>query len=243
MSLIVSAKIEAGFTSGDDTLIGTSAAQAFVIDNRSSTGQDTITTFGKNDSLLTTEKLFDSNGNDIITFGGDKALDVYGQGNDEIKMGGVNPSKGVRYLGEGVQDGVTYYVYATATVRPTGAIEGKVSNDVLKATDAADTFFYDTALGLNLGNDTIVGFGVGDKIVTTSKIWDSNKDGFITFGANGTLQIPGAKGGMKSDLNGDNGNIAFQDSDPFKLMFTGTTVKDGVTYYNYEYHALANHGV
>lgn len=223
-------------TDGDDTLTGTSGADSYIIDNSTSTGKDTLTV-GANDTMLFTQQLYDGNGDGIITYGSDKRLDTTADGlgsDDEINTIGIKFNKGVRYLGE--KDG--YFVYASAVVKPTGSIEGSVNDDTLHATSGDDVFFYDTALGLNLGNDTIVGAGNGDQLVTTSAIYDGDSDGVIRFqstnyGQNGILDLPGATGGTATDPNdGPGGSIDFDTS--VELAFAGTTTANGVTYYHYD---------
>lgn len=230
MVLITSASANNETTSGNDVITGTSGPDAFIIDNTAPTGQDTIT-FGKNDSFLFKEKLFDSNNDGIITFGSDKKLDVFGDvsGNDEISVIGVNPDTGIRYLGS--KDG--YFVYANAAVRQKGFTEGTVNNDTFDATKGDKKFFYDTALGLNLGDDTITNFTLGDKIITTSAIYDSNNDGIIDFGSNGLLDLPGASGGTAANL-GFGGTIDIDGVD--SLAYLGSYTKSGVTYYEYGLH-------
>lgn len=229
MALITTANTFDNFTAGNDVVTGTSKADAFIIDNTSSTGQDQIN-FGKNDSLLTKAKLFDSNEDGFITFGGDRRLDVFGRdgGSDEINMVGVNDEKGLRYLG--TSDG--YFVYGDALTKlqnaaTKSATESTVANNDFDANGGNKTFFFDTALGLNLGADTIKGFGAGDRIITTSEIFDSNGDNVIQFGANGKLDLPGAEGGDRA-----NGGTVTFDAD-IQLAIVDTVVMNGVTYYTY----------
>lgn len=220
-------------TSGDDTLGTAGVSESFIVDNTTATGADTFTFEGR-DSLLTTVKLYDSNNDGIITFGSDKLLDTGApSGDDQISMVGVAANKGVRYLGE--KDG--YYVYASAVTKKAGWIEGTVNDDVLHATAGNDVFLFDTALGLNLGTDKIEGFAAGDKIVTTSQIWDHNSDGTINTGDNGLLDLPGAYGGVASDEGGGAGGQVDIGANTH-LHFDGTTAgANGTTYYTYSWVA------
>ncbi|MDD1453145.1 hypothetical protein NHF48_023040 [Sphingomonas sp. H160509] len=65
------------------------------------------------------------------------------------------------------------YIYASGAARPRGAQESKMGDDRL-AGDVKDkkmqTFFFDTALDLNLGHDTLANFGKKDIIVTTEAL-------------------------------------------------------------------------
>ncbi len=215
--------------------LGTAGNDAFFVDNTTNTGTDFLA-FGRNDTLFTKAALVDSSGNGIITYGGDKRLDTFAgaTGLDEIDMG-ASARQGVRVLGQDVDTG--YYVYATAVVKPKGAIEGKVTADVSFGTaGTADTFFYDTALGVSLtggvaGTDVIQGFGAGDTFVTTSALRDKNMDGSVGFGQDNILQLPTEVGNNVSSGNvaifGDNGEVIT------KLVFLGENTVSGTTYYTY----------
>lgn len=200
--LVSTAVLVDGSASGDSVLVGNSSAQAFSFGS-GSTGDDTISSFGKNDSLLVDIKLFDGNNDGIITFGANGVLDLDGgdKNIDTVVVNGIDGSSGLRYLG--TRDG--HYAYADATVRPKGVIESKISDDNLTGTNKADTFFFDNALGLFLGNDNIFKFGANDRLVTTSKIYDGNHDGYINFATNQKLDLSGAFGPKDSDPSGDNG--------------------------------------
>jgi hypothetical protein len=230
-------------TAGNDgtsaARLGTAANEAFFADNTTNTGTDFLA-FGRNDSLFTTAALFDSDGDGIITYGGDKRLDLFdgATGLDEIDMG-ASARQGVRYLGQSAENG--FYVYATAVVKPKGSIEGTVGADALYGTaGTADTFFYDTALGVSLtggvsGTDTINGFGAGDKFVTTTALQDMNGDNIVKFGLDKILQLPTEVGNDVSSGNvaifGDDGGVIKQ------LFFLGSSTVSGTTYYTYGFAA------
>ncbi|WP_238247237.1 PQQ-dependent sugar dehydrogenase, partial [Methylobacterium iners] len=68
-------------------------------------------------------------------------------------------------------------------LKPIGAIASTYLSEVLTGTSGRDVFYFDTALGLGLGNDTIRGFAAGDRLVTTTRLYDANEDRRVT--ANG----------------------------------------------------------
>lgn len=121
----------AGFTVvegsvADNVLSGASGATAFLYDNALglNLGGDVINMFGKDDLLVTTAKLFDRTGNDIVTFGDNLVLDLSGAGGPNASDPATGPGgqldvnepdrTKVSFLGEGEIDGVTYYYYGTA---------------------------------------------------------------------------------------------------------------------------------
>jgi len=202
------------------------------------TGDDTLEGFDKNDSILNYQKIFDGNGDGIIDFGANGVLDIdrtsaKKAGADQITLLGME-SKSLRYLGS--KEG--YFVYADASVKLKGFTEATVGNDALDGAGAAKKFFYDTALGLNLGGDTITNFGVDDRIVTTTRVHNGPDAGaIITFGKNGVLDLPGDTDGMVGD-NGptEGGQIAL--SNTFGLAIDHLSLLDhqvvgGVDYYYY----------
>jgi hypothetical protein len=105
----------------------------------------------------------------------------------------------------------------------------------LNAAAGAKTFLYDTALGLNLGGDTITGFGSDDFIVTTTKIHNGADAGaVITFGKNHVLDLPGDTDGVKGDVGpAQGGQIDFAGVAIDHLNLIKTVAGEGVTYYYY----------
>lgn len=98
-------------------------------------GGDTINGMGSDDLLIFTAKLYDSDGDKIVTFGGNKVLDLSGatgplSTDPSTGPGGqfdVNePNRtAVYYLGEKSIDGTMYYYYGTASAAtPAGAVGG-----------------------------------------------------------------------------------------------------------------------
>ncbi|RWM79249.1 MAG: hypothetical protein EOR81_12285 [Mesorhizobium sp.] len=228
-----------GSASTDDTLTGPAYHNTFFVAEEGVSGHDRITNFGKDDVFATSKALFDSNGDGIITFGTNKVLDLDGPdaGIDTVKFDGLDAKKGLRFLGEGCDD---VFVYADATVRPLKALEGKLGDDSLTGDNPdakANKFFFDTALDLNLGHDTIFNFGARDILATTTKQFDSNNDGKIDFGSNDLLDLSGGLGGPGDPgLPGEVGDIAIKNTTGntiTTLEFDGQVDHGGVHYYVY----------
>jgi hypothetical protein len=200
------------------------AGHSYVYDIPAVTGHDSIA-FATNDLFITNRALYDGNKDGIITFGANGVLDIdrtkRSAGTDTVEIIGAT---GLRSLGS--KDG--QFFYADDAVRPTGAIEGTVGNDALKGTANTDTFFFDNALGVGLGHDTINGFSASDRIVTTGALTDSNHDGVIAVGADGAFQLPHAGDGISEVSLFDAAGSAIA-----ALNFDGTSTIDGVTYYIY----------
>lgn len=225
-----------GSAATNDTLTGVDYHNSFYFDVGVDSGNDTITNFQKVDVLVTNEALEDRNNDGIIGFGKNGRIDLDGLGgsSDLVTVTGVNA---VRYLGESCE-GV--YVYADASVRLAGMTEGTLANDTL-AGDAADAvaqvFFFDTALDIDLGDDTINGFGAGDTLVTTSMLWDRDNDGVVTFGGNALIDLSGGTGGPGDPgAPGEVGSVAMFDTEGVQitsLVYDGSETINGVTYYTY----------
>ena len=224
-------------------LAGNALADAVWFNNADGglSGDETIEGFGKNDSILNYKQIFDGNGDGIVAFGANGVLDIdrtssKKAGADQITVNGLLAGA-MRYLGTkggdaGTVDGA--HVYADASVRLVGFTEGTVGNDDFDASGGAMKYFYDTALGLNLGADAISGFGVGDRIITTTKIHNGPDAGaVITFGSNGVLDLPGEQNGTTGD-NGEaaGGQIEFVGG-PGELAYLGQFTEGDVTYYQY----------
>jgi hypothetical protein len=204
-------------------------------------GDDRIIGFGKNDSIINYTKIFDGNFDGIIDFGPNGVLDIdrvsaKNAGADQITVQGLLGGK-LRYLGtkNSADDYGTAHVYADASVRLAGFTEGKVSDDLFDASTGNRTYFYDTALGLNLGEDTITGFGLGDRIATTTRIHNGPDEGAtITFGQNHVLDLPGEQDASAGDMGESaGGQIDFVSPDIDSLEYLGSSNVNGVTYYYY----------
>ncbi len=209
---------------GNDTITTGSGADLIIFDTQRSTGFDRITDFSGRDVIVTNKILRDSNGDGIITFAANRVLNLETNGGDKVKLDGIDPAKGVRYLGE--RDGAFYY--ADSSVRPVGiagqtVIEGTVGDDrITLAGTGKHVVFVDTANAALIGNDNYSNFGSKDILVTTSALQDSDGDRIIGFGSDKILQI-------------DDGSLAFKvGSKAVKaLEFDGSTTNDGVTYFVY----------
>ena len=213
-----------GALSADQVLAGPAGANSFYFDPSADTGDDRITNFEAVDILVTNSRLRDGNGDGIIAFGANGILDFDAlSSQNTVAIDGVSA---LRLLGEACE-GVS--VYADAAVRPFGAMEGTLSDDVLVgriSNNISDVFFFDTALGLDLGKDTITGFGASDILVTTTKIRDNNGDNIIGFGKGALLDLPGVEGGTVGISN--NMGMAIR-----SLEYDGQVERDGVAYYVY----------
>jgi hypothetical protein len=215
------------FASGtaNETFVSTNARETFFFDvSAGQTGTDTIRGFGSDDVVVTARALADGNRDGMITAGrngfdlGDKVSVVR-----TPELGNA----GLRALGMG-EDG---FVYADATVRPKGALEGKLSaNDVLtggKGDTSTDRFFVDTALHRALGEDKAVNFGAKDVIITTSAL-DSVSAGGLIGAEDGAFRLVHDEfdlGGMRIT---DTGGRAVD-----QLEFDGSHTVNGVEYFVY----------
>ena len=102
-------------------------------------------------------------------------------------------------------------------------IDGGTGNDVLSGGAGSDIFVFDNA-GPNTGSDRILDFGQDDLILTTAAIYDSNKNGIITFGSNKLLDFD--NGGQVAMIDGSGKTIR-------SIDYVGTVDDHGTTYYVY----------
>ncbi len=220
-----------GSAAGADILVGSAGPNSFLIRATGTSGHDTITNLGRADVFVTNAALRDSNNDGLITFSATGLRIDGAPGGDLVSFTGLNPAKGLRYLGESCP-GV--FVYADSTVRPKGAIEGKLGADALNG-DVGDAksqvFVFDSALKIALGADTIGNFGANDLLVTTSKIADGNNDGIIDFGANATLDF------------GPGSSVAINDKAVTSLEYDGMLNHSGVDYFVYSRLGTAQTGL
>lgn len=221
------ALVQDGTDAGAQTMAATSGRDTFYFDTAKATGTDKITGFGATDILATSQKVWDGNGDGLLSFAkGTLALDAPG-GKDVVAIAGM---KMLRAMG---QDADGTWVYASAAVRPKGALEGVLGDQSLNG-DAADkkgqAFFFDNALDLDLGHDKIANFGAKDVIVTTTALSDGNGDGKISFAGSGHLDLGAAQNGGSLgvvDIGGLSGAAVTA------LEFDGSVKHGGVTYYVY----------
>ena len=107
------------------------------------------------------------------------------------------------------------------------AIEGKIADNAFTATADSDTFFFNNALPVNLGSDTIGRFSATDRIVTTQPLSDVNHDGLITANASAAFLLGTASTGDQVKLTDGAGAAVTT------VQFDGTRVINGVSYYIY----------
>lgn len=215
-----------GSAATNDVLTGTAGADTYYFNLDSRSGADKVSAFGHNDVLATNRKIFDSNNDGVIAFSSNKlSIDGAG-GKDSVMLPGV---KALRLLGS---DDHGVYVYADASVRPKGALEGTLGDDSFKG-DAGDRSkqvdFFDTALDLYLGKDKVANFGAKDLLVTTSAL-ALDASGHVSAGADGAFALTGPVAGH------DLGHVAFTDMSGAavaQLEFDGSTSHAGTTYYVY----------
>lgn len=155
---------------GDD--LGAPDNIAFVIAN-GDVGDDTFKNFGRDDSIITSRKIFDGNNDGIIGFGKNGLLDVdrvssKKAGNDQLSLSNGDTKIGaLRYLGE-MNGQHAYADFQTKMnfVEHFGlGMESAIGDDTFSMDYGA--ILFDNALGLNLGNDVIEGAVTSINIVTT----------------------------------------------------------------------------
>ncbi|WP_242121048.1 Ig-like domain-containing protein [Sphingomonas lacusdianchii] len=219
LDLLQNYNIINGSGSANEVLRGTTGSDAFYFETAATSGNDRIVNFGSDDLLVIDKKLYDSNNDNYIGLSNNRVtLDATG---DTVQIEGVSA---LRLLGS---DGEGNFIYRDDSIRPRGAKEGTFGDNVFWG-DAADNsknvFFFDTRLGVDLGDDTINRFGKHDLIVTTTKLYDGNNDGII-MGSRGNISLPDGTGTITmTDVDGN----ALT-----KVEFDGSVTEDGVTYYVY----------
>lgn len=219
-------------SSQNQTVTGSVSHNSYYVDSAATSGKDTITEFGRNDVLLTTKAFYDSNGDGIIVGGKQHTFAVdQPKTGDTLTMG--NDVEALRYMGK---TDAGLFVYADAQVRPTGAAESKLGDDTLSGSlKKSMTFFFDTALDINLGKDTIVKFGANDLVVTTSAIEDIN--GKVLVDQTGRFALPGGSGDANDGyIAGEGGSVAIYDvagKAVSALEFDGFVQHNGVNYFVY----------
>ncbi|MGN7161280.1 Ig-like domain-containing protein [Sphingomonas sp. SAFR-052] len=219
LDLLQSYNIINGSGTANEVLKGTTGSDAFYFASGAVSGNDRIVNFGSDDLLVIDKKLYDYNNDNYIGLSNNRlTLDATG---DTVQIEGVSA---LRLLGS---DGEGNFIYRDDSVRPRGAKEGTFGDNVFWG-DAADksknVFFFDTRLGVDLGDDTINHFGKHDLIVTTTKLFDGNNDGII-MGSKGNISLPDGTGSITmTDVDGN----ALT-----KVEYDGSVTNDGVTYYVY----------
>jgi hypothetical protein len=247
--------IEAG-----DVIFGDIQADAYYVDNSHplrSVGDKVFTSFGFNDSLLTKSPIYDAADDGYIVLEANGALAIERTqenfaGPAAFNLINENGSaiEALRTLGTKAGTELNgAYVYADAATRIdlinlvgdslesnsfNRVSEGNVANDKLFGSAAHDYFLYDTALGLDLGQDVLLDLSSGDTIVTTTALWDGNRDGVIEFGSNRMLDLPGAFGGARSDESRHPGGQVVFEEGITALIYAGSQTVGAHTYYYYD---------
>ncbi|MEH3106952.1 MAG: hypothetical protein PGN09_06580 [Sphingomonas fennica] len=233
-------------TVGDDAIVGFSNNDTIITYKKIFDGNnDGYIDFGPNSVL------------DVDRFGsgdaraGEDQISVAGAGNERVLT--------VRYLG--TKEGA--FAYGAANVRDgllghfdrgfvdsngttggdisTAAYTNKIDNDVgtnnfsALFTSGSTVLLTDNATGLNFGGDTITGFGADDLLVFTSKLYDSDNSGIVTFGGNKVLDLSGSTGPSSSDpAGGPGGQLdAGAARATSGVTYLGEKNIDGVNYYYY----------
>lgn len=122
--------------------------------------------------------------------------------------------------------------FAGGNLAPAGSIQGTGANNLFNGTAGADSFFFDTALGIPAGADVIRGFGVGDRIITTSLISDPNGDGRVRADSSDRFVLPTFEG--ETDAGPTSSLKIFSNTGVFShLQLVDEHVEQGVTFYSY----------
>lgn len=219
LDLLQTYNIVNGSGIANEVLRGTDGRDVFYFESGASSGNDRIVGFGSDDLLVVDRKLYDAFSDNYIGLVDNRViLDASG---DTVQIEGVTA---LRMLGS---DGDGNFIYRNDIIRPRFAKEGTFADNVYWG-DSGDrsknVFFFDTRLGLDLGDDTINRFGNDDLLVTTTKLFDGNDDGII-MGSDGNITLPNGAGSVKmTDVDGN----AFA-----TVEFDGAVTHNSVIYYVY----------
>lgn len=218
-----------GGTPGPDNLTGDAGAN--IIEGGG--GDDVIAGLAGNDRLT------GGAGNDAIDGGADIDTLVLGGARGDYGFASVGGALTISDLRPGAPDGtdgianIEQIEYLGGAFKPLNTLESGFTSETLWGTAAQDVFLFDTAQGLGLGTDGIMNFGPGDRIVTTSPIYDSNNDGRIGFNSSDKLGLPGTIGGPPAETTGTlkiynmNGKVVSS------VVLDDVVTDHGVTYYVY----------
>lgn len=242
---VVKAGSEEGNGSSNDSHFAYETGATAFIFEIGNVGDDTLLDFSSNDTILNTKKIFDGNNDGFIAFGANGVLDIDREskkkaGADQIQVVGTDDKAltELRYLG--TKDGLFAYADSAnlknlwTKFGADKVIEGTVGNDTLSFADGNKVLLVDNALGLNLGADTLTGFGSGDLLAFTSKLYDRTGNGIVSFGTNNVLDVSGANGPQSSDPKvGSGGQIDFTSPEHLSVKYLGEETIKGVTYYYY----------
>lgn len=131
--------------------------------------------------------------------------------------------------GDGVQARI--FDFDDGSGVPTGTIVSTDLSETLQGTSGRDVFLFDTAVGLGFGTDTIRNFAAGDRIVTTSRLYDANEDGRISANSSDRFQLPDTV----YDAVSDTGSLKVFTATGVvsNLRLVGEFANDGITYHSY----------
>ena len=226
----------------DSVFIATGATTYFL--DRGDVGDDDFLNFGKDDVIVTPKIIYDRNGDGFISPGPNGIIDIDRtgpgfDGADHVQLVGEE-GRAIELRTLGSKSG--QFAYADGTTLKSlwtnfgqeNVFEGTIANDKINVANGARVILHDNALGLNLGGDTISGFGNDDLLVTTSQLFDGNGDGTIAFGRNRVLDVSGVGGANGLDpRNGLGGQLKFVDTNVRSIDYLGAHDTNGVTYYYY----------
>lgn len=111
--------------------------------------------------------------------------------------------------------------------------DSTAAGDVLIGGAGSDRFYYTS--DYRSGGDTIVDFSKQDTFIVSRRLSDGNKDGLISFGDNGVLNLNRPRDDSEDAIpNRNEDTVAFLGLDPAAgLRFLGKTEIDGFDYYSY----------
>ena len=161
-----------------------------------------------NAAAVSTDVVLDLGTTGGASFGGTRAFSIQrgsvienavtGDGNDKVTgNAGANKLYGMR------GDDKLYGLAGNDTIDGGAGndwIDGGKGNDILTGGAGNDVFFFDNK-GTS-GFDRITDFSAGDKLMLTAALRDSNRDGIITFGRDGILNLDKSTRGDKLLLDG-----------------------------------------
>jgi hypothetical protein len=237
----------------NDSIVGFEANDSLIADQDIFDGNgDGYIDFGDN-NVLDIERTGSGNSRR-----GDYSVSVAGQGGESIQT--------IRFLGS--KD--SGFVYASAETRDqllghfkngfsslngfTGGdsslagvavrYDDSVGNDTYNLAGTSAAILFDNQLGLNLGGNTVNGFGDDDLLIFTSKLFDSDGDDIVTFASNAVLDISAQAPDSRDPYNatGDTtgapaGQLDLNSPNQTSIVYLGSkTIGTGleeVTYYYY----------
>lgn len=168
-------------------------------------------------------------GNDIVAFSG-------ARGDYTFELSGAALMVTDRRMNEDGADRLTNIEkvqFQDGSWKPIGAVESGYSTESFAGTSARDLFLFDTAIGLSVGSDAIRAFGSGDRIVTTSAIYDSNNDGLIKSNSSDRFVLASVVGAASSATTGNLKLYGATGSIISTIRLVGTEVHEGVAFYVY----------